>query len=77
MADQYPLFDNWYDVFMSQFSPVLSKIWIFSVEQGQKEIARVEGANAPSLTKTIQHHATAFVAPVINEKHEKKDEVIM
>lgn len=47
----------------------------FLVLQGKKEIARIEGADAPNLTKTIQHHATAYVAPVINERTEQPAEV--
>ena len=46
------------------------------IHQNQKEVGRVEGANAPSLTKAIQHHATSFVAPVVNERIETAPEVM-
>ncbi|XP_065071704.1 glutaredoxin-3-like [Rhopilema esculentum] len=47
---------------------------VFVLIKNQKEVGRVEGANAPSLTKAIQHHATSFVAPVVNERIETAPE---
>lgn len=41
--------------------------------QNEKEIDRLEGANAPELTKKVRHHANTFVAPVVNTKSDKKE----
>ena len=36
-------------------------------------IDRVDGANAPELSKKVQHHATSFVAPVTIDAHSNND----
>ena len=60
------IFEIWYcEIFDSNIFPL----------QSSKEIGRVEGANAPALTKTVQHHATSFVAPIINENNQNSAEV--
>lgn len=63
-AEELPEVSEKYDV---AFVPV------FVLIKAQKEVGRVEGANAPALTKTIQHHATSFVAPIITENHSHKN----
>jgi len=64
-AEDLPELSEQYDI---AFVPV------FVLIKGKKEIARVDGANAPNLTKLIQYHATSFVAPVLNEGSEQKTE---
>ncbi|CAB4036719.1 Glutaredoxin-3 [Paramuricea clavata] len=41
--------------------------------KNEKEIDRLQGANAPELTKKVTHHASTFVAPVTNIGSDKKE----
>eukprot|EP00794_Sanderia_malayensis_P005454 gene5454-6136_t len=50
----------------------ISFVPTFVMFQSLEEVGRVEGADAPSLTKLVQHHATSFVAPVINSNMTEK-----
>lgn len=45
----------------------------FTHLQNEKEIDRLQGANAPELTKKVTHHASTFVAPVTNIGSDKKE----